>query len=540
MQVTNPQDKKDIFQRLKELYQSEKITPKAPSAPLPKMITMMRQLERDKKSALLSTAELFVKEGNLAADYEDDYVYDKPVLHYFPTYRVFTDEELRGYFGWRTRLRHGSLEKGPLTYAFLYIYEQLNLIGLSSPQEGYDKLKAFGDQYGELDSGILSYLNLWLRDFVLYYQLPAELIPVTTQSKRDTQFAVLQDWQNRTDAELFEALDGFSTYRLTRSKLYSHYPDMFQTLIGQCYRKIQEHYAKHRQKTFLEDYGGSPRYDWVDMFKSAVFYKKEDTRTFSVQVTPVRTYSDKQGIWTLHHYVFSQKKLQKLGQLLKSMDSEIRRELGLETIQQAVSFKWLKAIIQEVVTDYQERKKQEEARKVVLDLGALNKIRADAQVTQERLMTEEERTGEANAGLESTPACFDSGLDSNQSLPLNPGLDSNQSLASDSSLASNQSLPSNPGLASNPSLQSVSSLLSDPGTAHPWNLTDPEYRYLQCLLYGRPVDWVLQQGLMSSLLADAINDKCYEEFGDTVLDTAADSPCVIEDYEDDLKGQVKP
>lgn len=505
MQVTNPQDKKDIFQRLKELYQSEKITPKAPSEPLPKMITMMRQLERDKKSALLSTAELFVKEGSLAADYEDDYVYDKPVLHYFPTYRVFTDEELRGYFCWRTRLRHGSLEKGPLTYAFLYIYEQLNLIGLSSPQEGYDKLKAFGDQYGELDSGILSYLNLWLRDFVLYYQLPAELIPVSTQSKRDTQFAVLQDWQNRTDAELFEALDGFSTYRLTRSKLYSHYPDMFQTLIGQCYRKIQEHYAKHRQKTFLEDYGGSPRYDWVDMFKSAVFYKKEDTRTFSVQVTPVRTYSDKQGIWTLHHYVFSQKKLQKLGQLLKSMDSEIRRELGLETIQQAVSFKWLKAIIQEVVTDYQERKKQEEARKVVLDLGALNKIRADAQVTQERLMTEEERTGEANV--------------------LGPNrLESN--------LLGSKELE--------PNVLESKKAESKQDVAHPWNLTDPEYRYLQCLLYGRPVDWVLQQGLMSSLLADAINDKCYEEFGDTVLDTAADSPCVIEDYEDDLKGQVKP
>ncbi len=505
MQIPNRQEKKDIFQRLKELYQSEKIAPKAQPAPLPKMISMMRQLERDKKSALLSTSELFVKEGTLAADYEDDYVYDKPVLHYFPTYRVFTDEELRGYFGWRTRLRHGNLEKGPLTYAFLYIYEQLNLIGLDSPQTGYDRLKAFGEQYGEVDSGILSYLNLWLRDFVLYYQLPVELIPATTQSKRDLQFAILQDWQNRTDEELFEALDGFSTYRLTRSKLYSHYPDMFQTLIGQCYRRIQEHYAKHRQKTFLEEFGGSPRYDWVDMFKSAVFYKKDDSRTFSVQVTPVRTYSNKQGIWTLHHYVFPQKKLQKLGQLLKSMDSEIRRELGLEAIQQAISFKWLKAIIHEVVTEYQEKKKQEEARKVVLDLGVLNKIRADAQVTQERLMTEEERTGEEPKELETKK------LESKK-LELNRA-----------------------------ELNEPEPVKQEPKeAARPWGLTDQEYHYLQCLLYGKPTDWVLQQGLMSSILADAINDKCYEEFGDTVLDTAADTPCVIEDYEDDLKGQVKP
>ena len=44
---------------------------------------------------------------------------------------------------------------------------------------------------------------------------------------------------------------------------------------------------------------------------------------------------------------------------------------------------------------------------------------------------------------------------------------------------------------------------------------------------------------MPSILTDSINEKCYEEFGDTVLE-AGDPPSVIEDYADDLKGTIEP
>ena len=47
------------------------------------------------------------------------------------------------------------------------------------------------------------------------------------------------------------------------------------------------------------------------------------------------------------------------------------------------------------------------------------------------------------------------------------------------------------------------------------------------------------RGLMPSLLVDGINEKCYGEFGDTVLE-AGDPPSVIEDYKEDLKGQLEP
>ena len=73
----------------------------------------------------------------------------------------------------------------------------------------------------------------------------------------------------------------------------------------------------------------------------------------------------------------------------------------------------------------------------------------------------------------------------------------------------------------------------------PWNLTDDEYHYLKDLLYGRDTSWTGTKGLMPSILTDSINEKCYEEFGDTVLE-AGDPPSVIEDYLEDLKGTIEP
>ena len=67
-------------------------------------------------------------------------------------------------------------------------------------------------------------------------------------------------------------------------------------------------------------------------------------------------------------------------------------------------------------------------------------------------------------------------------------------------------------------------------------LSKAEYRYLQCLLYGRPTDWVRSEGLMVSVLTDGINEKLYDTFCDSVLEEGE----VVADYTEDLKEMVLP
>ena len=135
------------------------------------------------------------------------------------------------------------------------------------------------------------------------------------------------------------------------------------------------------------------------------------------------------------------------------------------------------------------QKKAAEARKLTIDYSQLAKIRREAAITQDRLTVEED--------LEVTEA-------------IEPVQD--------------------------PAPVPVPEPVSEaPDGDFP--LSAPEYRLLQCLLYGRSLDWIQQEGYMLSVLSDSINDKLYDIFLDSVLD---DTPALIEDYIEDVKEMVKP
>ena len=62
-------------------------------------------------------------------------------------------------------------------------------------------------------------------------------------------------------------------------------------------------------------------------------------------------------------------------------------------------------------------------------------------------------------------------------------------------------------------------------------LSAQEKRYLQCLLSGKSVNWITDEGLFPSLICDSINDKLYSLFEDIVLEDGI----LVEDYTEELK-----
>ena len=70
-------------------------------------------------------------------------------------------------------------------------------------------------------------------------------------------------------------------------------------------------------------------------------------------------------------------------------------------------------------------------------------------------------------------------------------------------------------------------------------LSEAERTVLRSLLLGEsPQDYLRQKGLMLSVVAESINEKCFDLFSDTVLLFDGDEPEVIEDYADELKGML--
>ncbi len=103
-------DSKNAY-RTERIYEDEPIfisSEKEKELP-PKEYLQMRKLDFDNPFSRRNDAKIFYLQAKYMENFEDDYEYDKPFFNYYPTYRNMTLAELRGYFTWRTKLRHGDL-----------------------------------------------------------------------------------------------------------------------------------------------------------------------------------------------------------------------------------------------------------------------------------------------------------------------------------------------------------------------------------------------------------------------------------------------
>lgn len=474
------------------VFRDEAIKPRAyaPAEKLPSLLRTARSLENAPNNSWQSRESVFLKQAKLLASYEDDYQFSGNVVRYYPTYQALTDQELRGYFSWRTKLRKGDVQKTSLSFAFLYIYELINQVGVATPLEGYQKLKDFCDAYGQLDDSILSYLAKWMTDYVVYYGLDTNLLGDSPQVIFDRSITILDLIQEQDGAKVMYALKQLAPKWLSRSKFYAQYQADCDTVIVRVLCKVSRHYAKHTKKTMVEQFFGKQSQYQVRLFDTAVFCDPLKIRSCEFALDERCIYRCRNGLWTVTKHAGPLRHSSKLEDLLKTIDAVMREEYAYKhPIKYETETKWLIKLIREETQALLAQKKAAEARKITIDYSQLAKIRQEAAITQDKL-TVEEAPEEADT--------------------IEPAQD-----------------PA-PVPASEPISQS-------PDGECP--LSMPEYRLLQCLLYGRSTSWVQSEGYMLSVLVDSINEKLYDTFMDSVLE---DTPAPVEDYIDDLKEMIQP
>lgn len=471
------------------LFKEEAIRPRAPrnTERAPSMIRTARSLENGVHQSWQSREALFMKQAKLLANYEDDYDYRGSITCYYPTYQTLTDQQLRGYFSWRTKLRRGDIQETYLSFAFLYIYELINQIGVTGPMDGYRKLEHFRDAYGEIDGHILSYLKRWLPDYVVYYGLDGSLLSDAPQVILDRCVTVLEHIQEQDEAKIICAVKRLSPKWLGRSKFYAEYQEDMDTVIIRVLRRMSAHYAARCKRTMVEQYFGTYGQCQVRLFDSAVFCNPLKRRNYEYAVDEQRVFRCKNGLWSVQARTASPGSGGKLDAVLKTIDSVMRQEYEYgRPVKSEMETKWILRIIQEEAQGLLAEKRAAEEKKIAINYAQLTRIRQDAAMTQEKLIVEEE-----------------------SDLPEEP--------------ASQDQEPEQLTLAAQ--LDAAGECPLDPA----------EYRLLQCLLYGRDTGWVQEEGRLLSVLVDGINEKLYDTFLDCVLD---DTPRLVEDYIDDLKEMV--
>lgn len=489
--VTNSQYLYIPGEKAETKYQAQPIKQRMPQRmvndEIPNKIRQMRELYDYSMLPSRSREKNFYVQGQFMADYEDEYKKHFSFKRFYPTYHDMNVGQLRSYFTWRTQIRKGKYQRTNASYAYVYLYELLNNIGVDNPQAGYDRLVDFEKNYvDELDLGIKAYLDDWLKDYVIYYELGKEKIAqyFTQEIEQDHNNEVLHYPQTYTAEELADVFAKKTTYWKS-SKVIAQNKMIFTQVLKYVWQELLD--AKKYGIAYYSSFVAKPKVIERPIFKNSVFYKKAK-KPMTAQIDAVRKYYYKNGRWYIHVEEALPKQRINLNTFLHEVDRLVREKLKLgraiksRFIDQAV----LRAI-ERGIEIYQKQKEKAKIDQIKIDFSDLDKIRANASVTRDSLLTDEEKQLEQEEQREEVKK---------------------------------------------QDQEAKASINQDD-----YGLDRDEIFLLMSLLQEKPwQDYVKEHHLMVSILADSINEKLFDEIGDNVIEfNQQDQPQIIEDYEEDLK-----
>ncbi len=336
-----------------------------------------------------SQGRIFYKQAVFMVDFTDDYTGQADFSQYFPFYQKMNYAQLRSYFTWRSQVRQGQVEPTSLSYAFLYIYELINNIGVADPQDGLSRLLAFWQAFREHNTTISKYLTAWLKDYHIYYGL-MPVFPDYAPTSAYYAEEPARDFQ-------LELLSNASSYKIKNSKFYTEKTrPMLADCLVHCTKYLAKEFATHAAD--LQDFLFSPAKRVVIWrpFKNALFFdwRKQADRLLVLPKEGV--YRCVNNKWTYSPLLAGESGRRFIGFYLKQLEASLRQLTGYkykmtaqtsllqdETIAQ-LRQKGLaiRELITAAVQDYWQKAQQTV---VEIDHSSLEKLRQDAQITQAAL-----------------------------------------------------------------------------------------------------------------------------------------------------------
>lgn len=537
-------------------------------------------------------AGIFYKQGQYMKDFQDEFEEVVPYSEYYPCYQMMGYKQLRTYFTWRTKVRQGQVEDTSLSYAYIYLYELINNIGVADPREGLEKLLAFWKVFREYQPAIDKHVPGWLKDYHIYYELEQSFQEFVTENG-------LMEWYPELDRsdDVFAMYCGLSRYDIRKSKFYTQDRE---SLIQDCFRftvlKLSEVMSEHGIR--FEDFvyaNPAVLALWMP-FQDALFYPWMAQNARRVMVSPREVYLCSQSQWYYQVSMPLEGGRQFLGYLFKQMEAVLRQTVkykykittDISVVPSSVLHKLemagisLESGITEAVGEF-----YREATKTVVtvDRETLEKIRRESLQTQEKLLVPEEdglgrgqvqmslvqaldpgseaseagmrgKGGFCRSGPEAEPAESDMPGKSvfPQSVPESGPAESyipDKSVFSRSGSESEASKTgvdgkrtfSQPGPEAEPaetelvetSIQDYGALVpSDPWTELKAALSQTQLEALRLALTGEASmkEFADANSVMLEVLADGINEKAVDLVGDSLLD---EEFMVYDDYAEQVR-----
>ena len=455
----------------------------------------------------------FLRQAQAMKDYEDDapesLFFDRPL----PSYHDMSLPQLRWYFTWRTQARKGRFLKVAPSMLVLHAYELMNGIGAADSLEAIERLERL--QREVVDAGLLTdpsaarelkeKFNRWRLALGVLCGAPPERLerwadPRELQLNRITHVLTFPD--SRTDEEILDALDLVSKGRMRKSASFERHPQKAARFYSFLWRRASACSPEGRQLMHAKTCGwfftqpGRRRWDpFFDALVSERVFRRPRKGEFYVLAGCWR-FEDGGGFWWEQRCGCSVVNHERIRALLHEAERVLRAALGVGRALKALpETDWLRGCVESCAREWLEN--EEKRRSTVtaacgpLSAQELERIRRDAEVIRESLLTDEEREPQPQAE------------------------------AAEVSRA--------------PAAAASAGMSPAGAPAAPFGLDAVHLEILQRLLaWGDARDLVRAHHLMAAAAADTINEALLEVVGDSVVVCDNDALSLVEDYRGEL------
>lgn len=513
-------------------------------------------------------SRVFYKQAIFMKDFEDDYTDWVSFSSYYPYYQLMNYEQLRTYFSWRTLVRKGIVEEVSLSYAFVYIYELLNNIGVDDPADGLKKLMAFRKAFKRYDATIDKYLINWIKDYYVYYQPEGSFKDFIYEYNLEGHFPEILDYEPDLKAD-FESLCELSKYNIRQSAFYKSNSSLVMECLEFVINRLKSIFAGAGLNLYNIIYEVSSKKAVWTPFKGALFYPTLKQPFKKIILSFNEVYICSQNMWFFTCLVCTDSGKQLMTYIFKHTEAVLRKitgykyklsagtdiiDCGLLQMLAERDISIEKSVTEAVRDFYREKNKIV----VSVDPNTLSKIRTEAMYTLQKLIVPEDKSEDSPVKtLDLFSWLADSPTDdslSNADTAANTAISAvssySKNLAASAFTVSPTDEKTNQPAAPLSAGQPVSPFLSSGQSASPslasgWTslkqaLTDVEIAALSAVLQGRKdmKQFADEHGIMLEVLADSINEKAFDHIGDNILELN-DSMIIYDEYIENVKAMVK-
>ena len=557
---------------------------------LPEKIRGMKRLYKYGDGTFRERSMNFYIQGKYMEDYEDDVPWHGDFRRYFPTYHDLRNDQLRGYFTWRTDIRRGIFKKVPDSVVYIYIYELLNVIGASSPEESLQKLREFEEGYlgpertgsegsgagaagpvseKEGENAIRQNLHKWMLEFAVLHGVDPETAcryadPEMIQ--RDHALEVLRDPRHFEDREVFDALCLFAGSKITSSPVIKKTEEGIP-LFAKAWRYACSHFNENDRELFNHCFGDLKTKVWFPL-ENVMYGARRPAEPVSYILNPCRKYTFDGRFWKESSYLKILFDKKRLTGLLHETDRQLRLYLKAGgRLKEMSDEAWAAPYVQAVIEADRAAKIEAAKPKVHIRFSDLDQIRRDALATRDSLLTEEERQEKYVTTVETALSEYSDLMNSGTN---NPQFDNSEKAGTcpERSVISAGTEPALDdvfaGTGTEPALDGVFAGTSPnhlPGEKHSADdiknfleenhpagkmegkepcspalpLDENQRDLLLALLRGESVrERITKQHGMPEIVADELNEALFDEIGDSVVECDGDEIILVEDYREDI------